>query len=337
ASFSSQKNVSCHGGSDGSATISPSGGTAPYNYLWSNAQTTATASSLAAGSHSVTITDANACQIVRSIIITEPTELLGSIIITDSIDCSGGSNASALASANGGTSPYSYSWSNGQTSAKATGLSAGSHYLSITDANGCVFLDTVTITEPSGLSASMSVLKNVSCNAGNDGSASAVVSGGTAPYSYSWSNGQTTSTATGLGAGTYSVSITDSKGCSIMDSVLITQPNPISSTTTVIADVSCNAGNDASARASATGGTAPYSYQWSNGQGSATSTGLSAGKHYVSITDANSCVKKDSVTITEPAVLAASFSSQKNVSCHGGNDGNATISPSGGTAPYSYL
>src|SRR5690606_36417322 len=124
-------------------------------------------------------------------------------------DCSGGSNASALASASGGTSPYSYSWSNGQTFAKATGLSAGSHYLSITDANGCVFLDTVTITEPSGLSASMSILQNVSCNAGNDGRASVGVSGGTAPYSYAWSNGQATSTATGHRAGTFSVSITD--------------------------------------------------------------------------------------------------------------------------------
>ncbi len=332
----SQLNVSCNGGSNGSASVTVSGGTAGYTYSWSpSGGSAATASGLSAGSYTATITDAKGCMITSTFTISEPVAL--AVTSTQSnVSCNGGTDGTATVTATGGTGAYTYSWSpSGGTSATATNLGAGTHSVSITDANGCSISTTVTITEPVALSVVQSQT-NVTCNGGSDGTATVTVTGGTGSYTYSWSpSGGTSSTATGLSAGSYIATVTDAEGCLITSTFTITSPTAVSGTETHT-DVSCFGGSDGTATIVATGGTGSYSYSWSpSGGTSATATGLAAGTYVVNITDVSGCTGTVSVTIAEPVVLSK-VKSQLNVSCYGGADGAASVVVSGGTPAYTY-
>ena len=340
ASISSQTNIACNGSATGSLTVTPSSGVAPYTYLWDDgtAQTTATASGLSAGTYEVTVTDDNGCTANANATITEPTALVAASVVDANISCNGGTNGVATASAIGGTAPYTYLWSNSATTASLSGVAAGTYSVTITDANGCTDTSNVTITEPTALVAASVVDTNISCNAGADGSATGSATGGTAPYTYLWSNAATTASIVGIAAGTYNVTITDANGCTDTSSVTITEPAPLVASGVVDANVTCNARTEGAATASATGGTAPYTYLWSNAETTASITGLAAGTYNVTITDANGCTDASSVTITEPAPLVASGVVDANVTCNGGTDGAATVNiSSGGAAPFTYL
>ena len=330
-------NVSCNGFSDGGATASATGGTPTYNYVWSNGGTSASISSLSVGTYSVTATDANGCTDVASVTITEPNVIGGTTTVDNNVSCNGGSDGGATISLTGGTMPYTYLWSNGGTNASTTGLAAGTHSVAITDANGCTGLATVTITEPTALLATSTVDSNASCNGFNDGGATASASGGTSPYTYNWSNSATTASITGVGAGTYSVTVTDANGCTDSSSVTITEPTAIVLSTTVNSNVSCNGLTDGDATVSASGGTGPYTYLWSNSSTAANLTGVGAGLYFVTVTDANGCTETAGSLITQPAVLISASSVDNNVSCNGLADGQASAAAVGGTSPYTYL
>ncbi len=340
ASVGSQTNVSCFGGSNGSATITPSVGTAPYTYSWSpSGGSSATATGLTAGSYTVTVNDAASHSTTVSVTITQPSSITTSVSSLTNVSCNGGSNGSAtLGTPNGGTGPYSYSWSpSGGTAITATGLTAGAYTVTVTDANACTKTQSVTITQPSAINTSTGSQTNIACNGGSNGAASVSPSGGTPNYSYSWSpSGGTTASATGLAAGTYVLTVTDANSCTKTRSFTITQPIALASSVSSLTNVSCNGLSNGAATISASGGTPSYSYSWSpSGGTAATATGLSAGAYTVTITDANSCTKTQSVTITQPSALIAG-TSQNNVTTIGGSDGSATVTPSGGTPSYSY-
>ncbi|WP_338647682.1 MBG domain-containing protein [Flavobacterium sp. KS-LB2] len=336
----SQTNVSCNGGSNGSASVSPSGGTPGYTYFWSpSGGTAATASGLAAGSYTVTVTDANGCSATRNFTITQPPAFSTATASQTNVSCNGGSNGSASVSPSGGTPGYTYSWSpSGGTAATASGLSAGSYTVTVTDANGCSATRNFTITQPPAFSISTASQTNVSCNGGSNGSASVSPSGGAPGYTYSWSpSGGTAATASGLSAGSYTVTVTDANGCSATRNFTITQPPAFSISTASQTNVSYNGGSNGSASVAVSGGTAGYTYSWApSGGTAATATGLSAGTYTVMVTDANACTATQSFTITEPSALMANPVAQTNLSCNGGTNGSATVAVSGGTAGYTY-
>jgi|GEM_PF-1834876 len=332
----SKTDVSCNGGTNGTASVSVSGGTAPYSYSWApSGGTAATATGLAAGTYTVTITDNNNCQISRSVTVNQPSALTGTASKTD-VSCNGGANGTASVSVSGGTAPYTYSWApSGGTAATATGLVAGTYTVTITDNNNCQITRSVTVTQPTALDGTTSKT-DVSCNGGANGTASVNVSGGTAPYTYSWApSGGTAATATGLAAGTYTVTITDNKLCQITRTVTVNQPTALTGTASKT-DVSCNGGANGTASISVSGGTAPYTYSWApSGGTAATATGLAAGTYTVTITDNKLCQVTRTVTVNQPAVLSAT-SSSVDESCAGALNGTATVTPNGGTAPYTY-
>ncbi|MBN4066131.1 SprB repeat-containing protein, partial [Candidatus Amoebophilus asiaticus] len=329
-----QTNASC-GSSDGSVTVSASGGTPGYSFVWSDGQTDSAATAMSGGSYTVTVTDANGCTQTLTIVINDAGSAVVGIFSSTDVSCNGENNGTATATVSGGTLPYTYSWiPSGGTDSIATGLIAGGYTIQVTDSNGCVSSAGVTINEPAAISIT-TLTTDVSCNGGSDGIARVTVSGGTPAYNYSWSGGGTDSVKTALISGTYTVTVTDVNSCTALASMTINEP-PALVLSMGKTDVSCNGGNDGTAGVTVSGGTLPYTYSWSSGATTANINNLSAGNYTVTVIDANNCNAIDSITVNEPAQLVGTMIDSVNVSCSGGNDGQATVSSIGGTAPYTY-
>jgi PKD repeat protein len=333
----SSTNVSCNGGNNGSATVNVAGGAQPYTYSWSPAGgSNATATGLAAGNYTVTVTDAAGCISAANVTITEPSAIVANA--TSTAATCGSANGSASVIANGGTGALTYIWSpSGGTNTTASNLAVGSYTVTVTDANGCTATATAAVSNIGGPSITASVLTNVSCNGGNNGSASVNVNGGTGPFTYAWlPAGGTGATANNLPAGSYTVNVSDANGCASTQNVTITEPQPVNLSTSSVS-TSCGAANG-SASVVATGGTGAFSYSWSPAGGVAsTANNLIAGNYTVTVTDGNGCVSNANVVVANNGGATTSLQSSTNVNCNGGNNGSATVSVAGGASPYTYL
>ena len=330
------RDISCFGAADGSATVVYSGGTPPYQVSWSpGGQTTASISNLGPGTHTATITDANGCVKTSSVTLTQPTALTSSHTQVN-VSCFGGTNGSIDLTVGGGTPGYTYSWSNGATTQDISGLSAGVYSVTIFDLNGCSKTHSVTITQPAAPLALTSTQVNVLCYGNATGSIDLSVSGGTSPYTYLWSNGAVSQDISNLIAGTYSVTVTDFKGCTALLSVTISQPAAPLSSSMIETNIACFGDASGAVNLTVSGGTIPYNFSWSNALLSEDISGLLPGQYIVTITDNNGCVLKDTANLTQPAApLSISFV-KDDANCFGAADGSIDASVGGGTSPYSY-
>lgn len=343
---SSQVNVSCYGGNDGSINLTVTGGGgAPYTYEWSNGETSEDISGLSAGTYSVVVTSNTGCTSALTVIITEPTSPIQALGDVTNVACFGGSTGSITQTVTGGTPGYTYSWKkNGSAYASnvkdLTNLGAGSYEVTITDTKGCTLIQTYTVTQPSAALDATSVVTNVSCYGSNNGQIVLTVTGGTTPYTYAWTGPSFSSTnrdITGLYAGNYTVIITDAKGCTFtLSNINVGQPAAALSAGGSQVNVSCNGGNNGSIDLTVSGGTTNYSYAWSNGETIEDISGLTAGTYSVVVTDANGCTTSASFTITEPTALTAS-AQVTNATCFGAINGAITLTVNGGTPNYTYL
>lgn len=326
-------NVSCNGGNNGTINTSVSGGVAPYTFAWSNGGNTEDLTALAAGTYSVTVSDANLCTSVTAFTLTEPTAITSSIAGTD-VDCNGAANGAADLTVGGGVAPYSFLWNLFQTTEDLNNLSGGTYYVIITDANGCTHRDSIVIGEPTKLVLS-ATSTNILCNGSNDGTIDLTVAGGTPNYTYLWSNGANTEDLSGLNGGIYTVTVTDANGCTATLTVVITQPVVLVVTGNGV-NVSCFGGNNGSVNINVSGGTAPYFFNWNNGETSEDIYNLGAGIYAVTVSDVNGCTDTASFTLTAPTGMTSTVSTV-DVSCQGANNGSADLTVSGGTPPYAFL
>jgi len=342
-----QQDVLCHGAQTGAIQTTVTGGTSPYTYTWSNGSHTPNLTNLTSGVYTLSVHDANGnsggCLASQTISISQPGAIQTSTNLTH-VSCNGGVTGAIDLNVSGGTAPYVYNWSTGSNQQDLQGLVAGSYTYTIHDANGttggCSTTSTVIITEPTAIQVSH-IKNDISCNGGNNGSIDLSVSGGTAPYTYSWSSGETSQDISNKMVGNYSVLIHDangnSAGCSSTLQISLIEPNSIQIVSTVT-PILCNTGHTGAIQLSASGGTAPYTYTWSSGQTTSSINSLGAGNYTVSIHDANGiaggCLASKTVQLTEPPALSISYNKTA-ILCHGGNTGAIDISISGGTAPYS--
>lgn len=306
--------VSCFGLNDGSATLTISGGTAPFNTNWNGANPNA----LASGNYTVTVTDQIGCSSTSNYVINEPAVLTAAATVTDVL-CNGGSTGSATLNINGGTNPYAQNWAGANPAA----LPAGNYSPIVTDANGCTVNVNLTVNEPAALTIAVATT-DATCATYTDGTAIETVNGGIGPYALNW-GGQNQNA---MGAGNFNVIVTDANGCTATAAFTINEPTGMSMSVTVT-DVLCFGGTDGTALETILGGTAPYAVNW-NGENPAS---LASGNYQVTATDAQGCSLTETYTVNEPNVLNAQIT-VTDVTCFGLSTGTAVETISGGTTPY---
>jgi len=250
----------------------------------------------------------------------------------------------------GGTAPFNWTWNRtSPTGGPITGtgttisnLSAGSYSVNVSDANGCFGSFSTLVTDPVGLSA-IATPTNIACS-GGVGTISLAVTGGTSPYTYSWSEtgvpgfSAITQNLSNLTAGTYNVTATDAHNCTVNTSATVAQPTTALTVTSAQTNVSCKSGSNGTITPSVAGGTAPFTYDWADVSGISNSkvrTSLAVGTYGLTVTDANGCTASHSYTITEPLLLSLS-TSKTDATCPGNLDGAIVLTVSGGTPSYTY-
>lgn len=331
-------NVACYGQTTGSATVSASGGSGAYTYTWTPGNLNgANQTSLGAGTYTVNVVDGNNCPGSTTVTITQPAAALAVTASSTNTNC-GASTGTATALVTGGTTTYSYSWApSGGTSATASNLGANTYTVTVTDQNGCQATASTTVNTNGGPSISVSASNDVSCNGGNDGSATVSGSGGSGALTYTWTPGNLTgATQNALSAGTYTVQVSDAGGCTNSTTVTINEPSAISISQGTIVPATCGA-SDGSATVNVSGGAGGFTYLWSPVGGStATASNIPAGNYTVDVEDQNGCTASLSFVVTNVGGPTVSIASSTDVTCFGGNDGTATASATGGAAPYTY-
>ncbi|HRY33015.1 MAG TPA: dockerin type I domain-containing protein [Bacteroidales bacterium] len=325
--------VSCNGLSDGAIVTAMTGGTQPYSYAWSTGEDTPAIDSLITGEYTLTVTDQNSCETIRTFTIEQP-DVLYALITVGDVSCFNGSDGQISVTTMGGTTPYAWLWSNGAVSEDISGLTTGMYYLTITDVNGCIYTDSALIEQPAAILATASTTDNI-CFGDTEGSITVEVNGGISPYSYLWNDGETNLNRTGLAAGLYSLTITDANLCTFMLDPVITEPPQIEANP-ALQHVSCNGLSDGSITVTPAGGTPAYTLIWSTGSDQTSIDNLTAGLYSLTITDANNCSRIFEFEITQPDMLLVT-GSVTNVTCFDDGNGHITLTVTGGTQPFEYL
>ena len=338
--------ASCANSNDGSATVTPIGGTPPYSYLWQhNGATTNSLNNLTAGTYFLQISDVRSCSRTVQIDILSPTALVLNPQIVSST-CNQ-SNGSILLNVTGGQGPFSYNWFTASTADTnfIENRAAGLYPVSVTDANGCIESTTIAINNTGLPFVPNPIGTNVSCFGQCDGSLENNI---TTPgvVDFIWLDAQRNSIApvntdiiNGACAGDYFLELTTIPlGCKSYIPVTITEPDSISLSSNIVKAISCAGGNDGEIFINTTGGNILYTYSWSDPAipNQIPASGLNAGLYTVTATDANGCIATTSVTLTDPPLLTASITANTNLICSSDCDATATSIVAGGQPPYSF-
>lgn len=262
-------------------------------------------------------------------------------VTSQNADCLTGVGGSMSATVAGAATPFNFVWNTvpPTNAAAATNVNPGTYTVTLTDANGCVAQDNVTITQQGTLVTSVVSTIDLICNGMPTGNLEVAASGTSGPYTYTLGNDTSyIGVFSNLYAGTYNVVIYDAIGCSATQQVTLVGPsNPVSIAQTSHVDASCFGYNDGSVSFTASGGTPPYNF--SSGITNSTTgvfNNLIAGSYLFSVSDANGCYVTYPDIILQTAPFSASISSMSDVVCYGQGNGSATVSVTGGVGPYFY-
>ncbi|MBS1547581.1 MAG: gliding motility-associated C-terminal domain-containing protein, partial [Bacteroidetes bacterium] len=308
--FPSGNNISCSGMADGSITALLAGGVPSYILQWSGpGGFTATGTmidSLPAGTYCLSITDANGCTAQPCITLVEPSQL--ALVLTATMANCGQATGTVDADITGGSAPYATAWSNGAATEDLANVAPGNYVAMVTDVNGCTLIDSAAVSGTPGVTAQTDITIPL-CHSSNDGAIDLTVLTGAAPFSFQWGNGSTSEDLAGISGGDEQVTVTDANGCTWDSLITLTAPGAVMADTVISHfangnNISSWGGQDGSIQLNISGGTAPYTYAWGDGNASASRYGLSAGPYSVTVTDANGCSLALTIILTQPDELA---------------------------------
>jgi len=302
-------NETCPGDRNGRIDLSVSGGTAPYTYLWADSSSTSAITQLSAGTYGITITDANGCSASSSIPIANDSNLSAQVG-TQSLACFGDNSGVILIEATGGVEPYTYLWNGQPNNNRLANLVAGTYTIEVRDSFGCSVVKNTNLTQPDLLTVGIT---NTGFTCQTNGTATAVVTGGTGVYSYQWNDALNSSTASisNLAPGTYQVFVTDSNGCTAIANTTILEESITNCQISVVNAITSINGTQGHLQAEAAGGTS-YQYIWSNGSTERSINNLSSGEYSLTVTDEFGCSCADTVKLKNPAKIGDLVFEDKN-------------------------
>lgn len=340
------EDIRCFGESNGGATLTilqVGGNSGPYTVRWFDDKNRMSRNDLLAGTHFVEVTDDEGCQVIEFITLNQPDEIVLSASKID-VQCNGEPDGSIDLTVEGGTLPYSYTWTNGSGTFNDNTQDLGNllredYTVEVRDFNSCISQLTVKLVEPEALGISPTI-DPVSCAEGSDGQIRTVIFGGVLPYRYIWSNGDTIPTASFLSSGNVSLTITDGNNCTLTETYFMPEPPPLNISFQVT-DLSCFEEPDGQIFASVSGGTPGYMYEWAStllvlGDTTNNPTGLLSDFYKLTLTDANGCIKIDSVFVDQPNPMVLNLEPTA-ATCWNKPDGSIDLSISGGRDPYAIL
>ncbi|MEL6865648.1 MAG: MopE-related protein, partial [Bacteroidota bacterium] len=329
--------TSCAGASDGFIDITVDGN--QPTYTWSNGDTTEDLMDAPAGLYSVTVSDNNCDNVLENLLIEEPQALQANVFAIESTSCPGSMDGRIDISVSGGSPPYTFLWSNGQENEDVMDLQAATYSVLVTDANLCTYDFTDIVVEaPEALGIELADSRAPSCIGAADGQLDILISGGTPPYTYYWSDSSSAADAIGLLAGDYTVTITDANGCTEASSHFsISNPPALQLSLVELLQASCDGLSDGTIRVQASGGDGQYQYAWSTGANTAELSNLPIGIYHLTLTDGQGCqLISSDYQVTAPEVLSLDRVFIQQAACFGVSDGFIDVEVSGGTTPYQY-
>ncbi|MBK8565039.1 MAG: HYR domain-containing protein [Saprospiraceae bacterium] len=315
-----------------------------YSYLWTTlvgniagGETTLAPTVDAPGTYTLSVTSqTNGCVAADDVVVTQATPLNVQILDLQNVSCHGTATGSASVVGVGGTGDYSYVWSSGGLSGTASGLVAGNYSVVVTDGDGCRTSFILSIGQPDILLANVSATGQ-SLPGVDDGIANANPTGGTGPYNYAWSNGLATQGIANLAPGAYTLTVTDDKGCTTVETANVNEfPCTLTGSLTT-SQATCFGAADGSALVILTAATLPITYDWSNGDTLAMADSLAAGIYSVSVSDSTNCSLEFTLEITQPTEISVFELFHEDAPCPTDATGSVTVAVNGGVQPYQYL
>ncbi|HXH19032.1 MAG TPA: gliding motility-associated C-terminal domain-containing protein [Chitinophagales bacterium] len=318
--------------SGANVTLAATGG---YTYLWSNAATGAsiTVNPFVTTNYTVTATDGNGCTGMASAVVNVTPSITLSATVTH-VACNGENSGAVYLSITGGLAPFVFAWSNNATTQNILNVPAGNYSVTVSDNAGCGAMLTEIISEPAMLNVS-EAHQDVSCSGYHDGVISISVTGGAAPYIFSWNDGDASQNRSNLSAGNYSVTVSDNHSCASVLNVTIAEPAPLT-ISEFHGDVACSGGTSGSIDLIVSGGTAPYSFRWNDGAMTEDRSSLSSSTYSVTVTDNHSCAESMLIVVGSASGITAT-ETHTSASCSGAGDAVIDVTVSGGVPPYAYL
>lgn len=330
---------------DGTLTIAPLSGVPPFNYSWSSTNgmqgdTTVPTSepvlfqNLAQGAYRVTITDGSTkgCTFrMPPAYINGPAAEVRDVTITP-VSCFGAQDGRISLNVKGNPS---YSWNDGGNTSSRTNLAPGYYSVTLTEGDCETIVDSILIKEPDSLKISMTTL-SPTCYENRDGRISIEAFGGNPGYQFAWSQGGITSSINNLLRGTYTVTVTDQKGCFLTENILLEAPERLSARVDTVQNLSCFGADNGTIQIQAIGGTAPYQYRWNTGATNKNISNLAPGSYSVTITDLNGCTFVQNYTITQPGPLSLMAIDSEVPVCVGDTSGFIEVLATGGTGSFTY-
>ncbi|WP_430410672.1 PKD domain-containing protein [Kordia sp.] len=346
-SLVSQMNLTCFGDNSGAIEINATGGTPTetspgvfeYTYAWTGPNGFTSASqnltALEGGTYNVTVTDANGCDDTLSVTLIQPDEIVITTTNTE-ILCFGDNDASiTITNITGGSGTYTIEWSNFGEGMSQTNLSAGDYTITVTDSNNCTASVTVTIPSPP-IFTIVPVVTQISCFGANDGSIMLNFQGGQAPIDFAWADDPNAGVErNNLGPGTYTINIVDAVPCTITETFIILEPAELSIAANITNALDCDDPNSGAINLLITGGTAPFTVNWSNGANTEDLDAIPPGDYVVTVVDANGCDVSDTYTVVRPSPIVVDVDTETNVNCTTFTVNQVfTAQVSGGVPPY---